>query len=69
MMPVKTLPDGVEGAGSYISINHTQGTEGEHKGLVLEPALIGFCFLGGNGVAISRVGRSIQITPARTFKI
>jgi len=68
-MPVKTLPDGVEWAGPYIAIDHTQGTAGEHKGLVLEPALIGFCFLGENGAAIARVGRSIQITPARTFKV
>jgi hypothetical protein len=67
MMPVKTLPDCVEWAGSYIAINHTQGTESEHKGLVLESALTGFCFLGGNGAAIARVGRSIQVAPARTF--
>jgi hypothetical protein len=32
VMPVKTLPDCVKWAGPYIAINHTQGTEGEHKG-------------------------------------
>jgi hypothetical protein len=69
MMPVKTLPNGVEWAGPYIAINHTQGTEGEHKGLVLEPALIGFWFMVGNGAAIARVGMRIQVTPARIFKV
>ena len=69
MMPVKALPDGVEWAGPYIAINHTQGTEGEHKGLVLEPAPIGFWFVVGNGAAIARVGMRIQVTPARIFKV
>jgi hypothetical protein len=69
MMPVKTLLDCVERAGPDIAINHTQGTESEHKGLVLEPARIGFCFLGGNGAAIARVGMRIQVTPARIFKV
>jgi len=32
MMPVETLLDGVERAGAYIAINHTEGAEGEHKG-------------------------------------
>jgi len=68
-MPVKTLPDCVKWAGSYIAKNHTQGTEGEHKGLVLEPAPVGFWFMVGNGAAIARVGRSIQVTPASTFKV
>jgi hypothetical protein len=41
--------DGVEWAGPDIAINHTQGTQGEDKGLVLERG---------------RIGRSTQITPA-----
>jgi hypothetical protein len=65
MMPVKTLPDCVEWAGPYITIDNTKGTEGEHKGLVLELALMGFCFMGGNGAAIARVGRRIQVIPAK----
>jgi hypothetical protein len=69
MMPVKTLPDCVEWAGPYIAINHTQGTEGEHKGLVLEPVPVGFWFMVGNGAAIARVGMRIQVTPARIFKV
>ena len=69
MMPVKTLPDCVKWAGPYIAINHTKGTEGEHKGLVLELALMGFCFMRGNGATIARVGRSVQVTPARSLKV
>jgi len=69
MMPVKTLPDGVEWAGPYITIDDTKGTEDEHKGLVLERALMGFCFVRGNGDAIARVGRSVQVTPARSLKV
>jgi len=69
MMPVKTLPDGVEWAGPYVAVNHTKGSEGEHKGLVLELALMGFCFMGGNGAAIARVGGSVQVTPARSLKV
>jgi hypothetical protein len=69
MMPVKTLLDCVERAGPDIAINHTQGTEGEHKGLVLGPALIGFWFMVGNGAAIARVGMRIQVTPSRILKV
>ena len=68
-MPVKTLPDGVEWAGPYITIDDTKGTDDEHKGLVLERALMGFCFMRGNGNAIARVGRSLQATPARSLKV
>jgi len=69
MMPVKTLPDCVEWAGPYITIDNTKGTEGEHKGLVLELGPRGFCFMGGNGAAIATVGRSVQVTPARSLKV
>jgi hypothetical protein len=69
MMPVKTLPDCVEWAGPYVAVNHTKGPEGKHKGVVLELALIGFCFTGRNGAAIARVGRSVQVTPARSLKV
>jgi hypothetical protein len=68
MMPVKTLLDCVERAGPDIAINHTEGTQGEHKGLVLEPAPIGVWFMVGNGAAIARVGMRIQGTPARISK-
>ena len=63
-MPVKTLPYSVERACPDIAINYTKGAESERKGLVFEPALIGFRFMGGNGAAIARVGRRIQVTPA-----
>ena len=69
MMPVKTLFDGVEWAGPYITVDNTKGTEGQHKRLVLASALPGFCFMGGNGAAIARVGRSVQVTPARSLKV
>ena len=68
-MPVKTLPDGLERAGPYITIDDTKGTEDEHKGLVLDLAPRGFCFMVGNGDAIARVGRSVQVTPARSLKV
>jgi len=69
MMPVKTLSGCVKWTGPYVAVNHTKGTEGEDKGLVLELALMGFCFMGGNGAAIARVGRSVQVTPARSLKV
>jgi hypothetical protein len=69
MMPVKTLSDCVKWTGPDISVDNTKGTEGESKGLVFEHALMGFCFIGGNGAAIARVGRSVQVTPARSLKV
>ncbi len=69
MMPVKTLPDCVERAGPYIAINHTKGAEGEHKGLVFEPALIGFSFMGGKSAAVARGEMSIQGSPEKSLRV
>jgi hypothetical protein len=69
MMPVKTLSDCVEWTGPYIAVDNTKGTEGEHKGLVLEPAPRGFCFMVGNGTTIARVDIRFQSIPARIFKV
>jgi hypothetical protein len=69
MMPVGKLPDCVEWAGPYVTIDNTNSTEGEDKSLVLELALRGFCLMGGNGAAIARVVRSVQETPAKSLKV
>jgi hypothetical protein len=67
MMPVKTLSDRVKWTGPYIAVDNTKGTEGEHKGLVLEPAPGGFCFMVGNGATIAGVDIRVHQHPQLSF--